>query len=358
LHYATALTILEDSRINNNSLALAATGNKNQLFNRIKRIMEMKKESSAHSRYSFLVVAVVTTLFIASVMTFTPSLAQKADTGKQTQQKKTTTSKTVTTDPNGKKKVVVKTRSDGKTTDDEDNNSGNIQIKIVTDEDGDVTTANVMLIDDDQDFIDSKSDKRKKVIVAKGGNGSANTIVINKAELNRELDEARKELEDVNWDEIGAEIAQALASVEKELHMEEMGKEVRIEIKKELEKSKAALKDAKRDIEKSKKEIAQSRKEIAYAHAVTDGKGRASAKAGDAEVTTDSDKIEDMLDKMEHDGLINREKKFTIEKEQNELYVNGNKQPTKVYDKYSRYMKGNQVTIKGSKGSLNINVSN
>jgi len=90
LTYAKALAILEDNRINTNGFALAATGNKNQLFHRIKRIMEMKKKNLSYSQLAIIIVAFIAITFTIAMCTFTPSFAQKSKRIKSdTAQKKT-----------------------------------------------------------------------------------------------------------------------------------------------------------------------------------------------------------------------------------------------------------------------------
>ncbi|MBV8252467.1 MAG: M56 family metallopeptidase [Chitinophaga sp.] len=56
LHYAQALVALEEYRLSSNALAMAAANNKQHLFNRIKRIMEMKTK---HLNYSQRLLAVL-----------------------------------------------------------------------------------------------------------------------------------------------------------------------------------------------------------------------------------------------------------------------------------------------------------
>lgn len=73
LVYATALATLAQNTQNTLTLALAATGTKKQLFHRIKRIMEMKKNAFS---YSQMAAAIVITLTIAcSVAWLSPSFA-------------------------------------------------------------------------------------------------------------------------------------------------------------------------------------------------------------------------------------------------------------------------------------------
>jgi len=89
LPYAKALAILA-SHHPDNRFTLAATGNKNQLFHRIKRIMEMKKKNLSYSQLTIIIVAFIAITFTIAMCTFTPSFAQKSKRIKSdTVQKKT-----------------------------------------------------------------------------------------------------------------------------------------------------------------------------------------------------------------------------------------------------------------------------
>ena len=77
LQYAQALAILEQGRSNDQQLALAATGNRKHLLNRIKRIMVMKKDSPGYGQLSILLLSFITLAFIGAMCTFTTSIAQR-----------------------------------------------------------------------------------------------------------------------------------------------------------------------------------------------------------------------------------------------------------------------------------------
>ena len=108
LQYASALTILETNRANNNSLALATSGNKNQLLNRIKRIMNMKNNKLGYSRLTMIIAAFFGVIFLAAMFTFSASVAQKAHkkAKEDTVKKNVYRYKTVTIDDNGKETVT------------------------------------------------------------------------------------------------------------------------------------------------------------------------------------------------------------------------------------------------------------
>ncbi len=82
LQYAQALAILEHCRIDQQQLALAATGNKNQLLNRIKRIMELKNNRPGYGQFSIIMVAFIALAFIVSMCIFSTSMAKKTKTAK------------------------------------------------------------------------------------------------------------------------------------------------------------------------------------------------------------------------------------------------------------------------------------
>ncbi len=73
LPYASALTALASYGGTTSSLAVAATGNSHQLFNRIQRIMETKKSPFSYSRV--VAALVIATAITGSLVWLSPSLA-------------------------------------------------------------------------------------------------------------------------------------------------------------------------------------------------------------------------------------------------------------------------------------------
>ncbi|MRG45585.1 M48 family metalloprotease [Chitinophaga sp. SYP-B3965] len=65
--------------------------------------------------------------------------------------------------------------------------------------------------------------------------------------------------------------------------------------------------------------------------------------------------LNEMLDGMQKDNLLDREKDFEIEKKGDDLYINGKKQPDEVNKKYEQYLKNKNVTIKKSKDNFHMN---
>ncbi len=325
--YATALAQLEENRINDNSLTMAATGTDNQLLNRIKRIMEMKKTTNnRQASVAVLVVTVAAATLLMGMIAYTPTWAQEKKKEPKEVQKKTVT-KVITVDDNGTKKVVTKTATSVAASKDADTDDVRISISV-SDDNGD-PSAKVVVVNGKTIDIVGDDGKRgtTKVVIAKSMKGVD-------AHLQKELDEVKQQLANVDWDGVKTEITTALAELDKELNIDEIVKEVTTEINKELGKDGDELNAAQKQTGKTRKII----------------------KRDDAPHS--DNRIEEMLNEMEDEGLLNRNKNYKVEKKDDDLYINGKKQSAVVYNKYNNYMMDEYVEIKGSKKSLTIKKSN
>lgn len=81
LHYAKALVALEEYRLTVNALAMAAADNKQHLFYRIKRIMEMKTKNINYSQQ--LLAVLIIAVGLLSVAWLTPEAAQAKTVAKK-----------------------------------------------------------------------------------------------------------------------------------------------------------------------------------------------------------------------------------------------------------------------------------
>ncbi len=369
LPYARALAVLETSRLQDNDLALAATGHNNQLFNRIKRIMEMKKSKLNYSQLTIILLAFVAISFMIAMFTFTPSFAQKskktptadADTTKKTEYhyKKVTIDadgnrteeervsdkpikdESVTTSKNGKTKVITKVYTDGHSMDDKD-------------EDNDMPDVNQIM---------------SEVSIATRDAGK---------EVAEAMAEVRRSLNEVDWDKIFEDIDKGIAEVDKELNDPKLRKQ----IKKELEHSREAMETAKQHVKEQMSKMKEHLEEQnahrghSYSHSYSYSNGGSSSAMAmppmpPAAVNAPAPPMppmppmdhagsgydyESMLKKMEKEGLIDRSHKFSVRKEDGDLYINGDLQPESVYRRYRPYLKDERVSIKGNHGSLAISV--
>ncbi len=330
--YATALAQLEQYRTAP-AATLAATGNKYHLFTRIKRIIEMKK-NPVTQHYIPGVVLVCMALLIP-LFWFTPGFAQKVREDNTKKEKKAT----IVTDSSSTVKHY-NTEDEGINEGENEDNPDKHKVIIIKKDDDDDTIgtsikialnalsdpANIEKINEafaeagkqfaiaGKQFADADkqfADAGKKIEEA--GKKIKKVEIHMKDDKN--VQDIQKQLDKIDWDEIGADISGAMKDIQIELS-DTIMKNVIKTVSKELRES----------------------EEIHHSPNI----------AGDP--------YKRMLDKMQYDGLIDKSEGFEIEKDGNHLYINGDKQPKSVYDKYIHYLSANQVTIKGKKNRLNINM--
>ncbi|MES2703606.1 MAG: M56 family metallopeptidase [Bacteroidota bacterium] len=381
LMYARALTVLEQNLLHN-GLAQAATGQKNQLLNRIKRIMEMKKNNTNYSRTAFVVLVLIAVLFTAAMFTSSPSRAQqvKADKDADTSQPKKVYKKTIVIDKNGKRKEVTKT----------------------------VVPGNKELIDEDEDdvhvsFSDGEPHGARSVVIRKRNCGDGvdkviEDIAIASKDFAGAMAEMNAELSAVDWEEVRMEIHKALDEVDRELNGK-LRKQISVEVRKDLEKARGELEAAREEMRHAHGKAARERAEMYRATAderraeaenrrheaenrrheadnrrheaeerraeANERRAAATARSGNTRATlsigggshSDSKEIEEALKEMEHDGLIDRSQRFRVEVDNGELFVNGKIQSEATYNKYKRILKHNNIMIKGSKDNLSVSIN-
>lgn len=363
LSYAKALTALESYRANNNSIAMAATGNKNQLFNRIKRIMEMKKNSI---NYSYLVITVITVIaLILSVSKFSPLSAQ-------TRKGKTPKTDTSTTVVKKEKIIIIDDKGNRKEYNSQDElpEHEKQRLKEAMNEEDDNTTGKKI-----KKVIICDSDVNISTVVA---NAMANVDwdkienVINDS-IRGNIAMVQQKIMSIDYDEILKSVQQTLENVQTTLSDPKLQKDIKKEIeqaRKEIENAKKELENAKKEmmndrkeifIEKRrmKKEYDDDRKEMLIEKRKIQKENADDKKEMDKElVAINSRDFEKMLNEMQDDGLINKAEGFNIKKTNNTLYIDGIKQSDEVYKKYKHYLQSRNITIKGNDHKIDVNAEN
>ncbi|MBE2288789.1 MAG: M56 family metallopeptidase [Chitinophagaceae bacterium] len=246
LCYARALAALEEGRAVAGSLSLAATNNKFELLNRIKRIMTMKQQDVVQGRTSAIVLSVFAAALIAAMVSFTPSFAQRAD-GTKTVKKKVST-KTLTVDSAGKKNVVTKTKTTTVATTADDAEDVDINISVSGGDKSMRSVTRVRVVAGDESGSGATKKKTIKTIDIQGDPAEANGPGV--AHLEAELAKAKRELDKVDWDQIKTEIVDAFKELDRELNLDALAKEINVEIRRELENSKKALKEASVEVDR------------------------------------------------------------------------------------------------------------
>jgi hypothetical protein len=380
LCYARALAALEEGRVEAGGLSLAANSDQLELLNRIKRIMTMKQQDVVQGRTTAVVFSVFAAALIAAMVSFTPSFAQKTE-GAKTVKKKVST-KTLTVDSTGKKNVVTKTKTTTVASTADDAEDVDINISVSGGDKTKRSVTRVRVVAGDEQGSGTAKKKVIKTIDIQGDPADA--------DLDAELAKAKRELEKVDWDQVKAEIVDAFKELDRELNLDALAKEINVEIKRELENSKKALKEASVQVERYRKDnelakadiqrnLENSKRALKEATAEVDRhiKGRENAEAnerirkqmivekrGAAPADSDADMdvvhgpdMHEMLNKMDKEGLIDKSGRFRIEKSGDQLFINGAKQPAAVMKQYGKYLSAKEVKIKGSKGDLSIYIN-
>lgn len=335
--YASALAILESNRYEG-GLSLAATGKKHQLLNRIKRIMEMKTQNINYAQAG--VIALAALAIVCSVAMFSPSFAQK---NKHKQDKKESTNSQGNASSSGSGNTTTTTSTNStyryKVVTIDSNGNKNVIDKTVNSNDDD--DVNVSFSDSDfsidlDNALKAIGSATKDVTIALSKTDKAE-LDREMAEARREIAEARREMANINWKEIRDEVNRGLDEADRALNDPKLRKEINEGIREGLEESRKALEEARKELHRKRISVSVSG-------------------SGSHRDVPDGGDYEEMLSMMEEDGLINREKGFSIAKSRGELKINGKVQPDRVYDIYKRYLKGRSVAISGTRGSLSVSV--
>ncbi len=418
LPYAKALATLASSRMDSNNLSLAATGDNHQFLNRIKRIMEMKKTELNYSRVALLLLAILAITIGTCTFTGSKSFAQKAKTSTtDTTKKSVYRYYTVTIDSNGKKKVMLKELTEpvndidkGDTTftfskiiatDSSINGSKKIHLAFDTLQLIRTGSGYILLneVSDDSfsnDFIRQLAKKHSDYMKTRDTNDNFFTAAMDRdllAKLNRKFTglagwEGLYQYLNMTGKDIGKILEgepRDMASHYKMLEDALSATDPQIQQDKQLQSYVAGLRlqtimgyghsrinqmaDKMRNeglittdqyiIEKKNNSIyINGQRQLPYVlneykayfgtkNARIRGvkKQVSGYETADADIPDDFDaskaSTEDILDQMRADRLLDNSSEYKIERKNNDLYINGVKQPQSVFDKYSGHFSGN-----------------
>ncbi|MBW8684833.1 M56 family metallopeptidase [Chitinophaga rhizophila] len=399
LHYAKALVALEEYRLTVNALAMAAADNKQHLFHRIKRIMEMKTKNINYTQKLLAVMIIAVGLV---------SIAWLNPTNKEEQPDKSTPVAAPVASPIAPASSTpivahfinvahyltdtVPASATNRQRAKEEAARASMEAA-----DAGLEAAKKAMENIDWKQINAEISNAMKEVDFKKINEEVSKAMkeVNWNEINTEVSKALKE---INWDEINKEIKKDLKNTNGELvdpqiiqESIRMGmegakialstlssEEVRAEMRKGMEEAKkgmeearkamnsdevkAAMLEARKEIEKAQQEIKNSQKHIKKQIIIKNKNGVIQKMENDDDdLTIDestSSKYKDLISRMEKDKLIDTNKEFTVEKKDDVLTINGVRQPEAVLQKYADVIgKADALTINGKKGTLNINVN-
>jgi protein-disulfide isomerase-like protein with CxxC motif len=366
MHYAKALVALEEYRLTANALAMAAADNKQHLFHRIKRIMEMKTKNINYTQK--LLAVLIIAVGLVSIAWLNPSGAKaesKAPAAKKALLPVSIApaivanpihSSIYTTDtvPAKEQKEKAEKRDAEKREAEDINNEEAARI-------GMEAASKAM------ENIDWKQ------INAEVANAMKN---VDWKELNKNVETAMK---NIDWKEINANInaninADIKSGVMDGVDPKVMAEGMRIgmevarktmenfpaaDIKKSMETARAALNSP-----EVKEAMATARKEMEKARTtmmVAQAQSQTAITNGHAAITKSAaiqNNYKLLIEQMTADKLIDPEKGYTISKKDDKLVVNGETLSEDVAKKYETNLKGvKDLSITGKSDNVIINVN-
>ncbi len=414
LHYAKALVVLEEYRFTNNPMAMAAADNKQHLFYRIKRIMEMK---TSHLNYSqkFMAVVIIAT-GLTAIAWITPS-AKQGTKGVATEETASPAAVvmsaavaqpaaqplpmdtvppkagTPAAQPNGdaweSKEAEPGTAAQDdvwkeKLSKDQWQSVKEAQKQAKIAQDAAQKAMKEAMKNIDWKSINEQTAKALKAVDWNQINKeiSASMKAVDWNQINKEVENALKESKNqVDPEmikqsvEMGLKSAQtALANLDIQNIIQQsmmqvqrsLNQEQREGMRKDMQKAREEQQEAMREARDQIRE-AQKQARDAQQQAMADAREKAREAAGQArdaqrkaeeQAHVSRDKYQQLIKQLQEDKLIEAGKPFTIEKKNNDLYINGTKQSATIMDKYRPYLDGKNITIKGGNDNLDVNVNN
>lgn len=408
MHYAKALVALEEYRLNTNPLAMAAADDKQHLFYRIKRIMEMKTSNLNYSQKLLAVLIIVVGL--TAIAWIKPAASQNnmetavpgdpgpvanmnvlpnpqpfADTVPPPSRKIVINNGDTTREyrryedmPEEDRKKMDEAKEKMKEAREQLRNAQQKMREAQREAHNAQRNMNMnmnMDINMNFDSINQNIQKSIKHVNWQAMNDSIK-IAMNKVDWRKTHADVEASLKKVDWDKIKAEISAAMKDAHDNIDTAQMNQSIRIG----LESAKQAIANinaqgyvhesmayAREGMEYARKEIERARlhglKSANRGPKYRPGKlapmnSRLNYDDGVRASKMEMAQYRELVKKMAADNLIDTSKTFTIEMKKGDLLINGVKQNSDVQDKYRRYLKADQLTIKGEKDNLNVNASN
>lgn len=166
------------------------------------------------------------------------------------------------------------------------------------------------------------------------------------SKMEKEMKTAMEDMKKIDFEKIGRDVQLAMKKIDWD--------KTRIEVDKALREAQVKLREV--DMKNMEKDMARAKEEMKAArlsskidmekikNEVT--KGMAEAKIGIEKAKKEISLLKEFTEGLEKDGLIDTKKGYRIEVKKGELYINGTKQSKEVNDKYRKYFKDEDYSIR------------
>lgn len=403
LQYAKALVALEEYRLTVNALAMAAADNKQHLFHRIKRIMEMKTKNINYTQKLLAVLIIAVSL--VAIAWLNPIQARAKKTApKSPAPVLTKISRTLLGDTTAPK-TTVPAEPQEQEQEQADREAVSADAAAAAAEAADAM-ADINWEDVNNDVANAMKEVNWDDINKEVENAMKN---VDWTQINKDVDNAMK---NIDWKQINQDVKESMKNVNVNAHANVNinidTNVIQESVRMGLDAARAAMKDVaipaaqmgiesakaamnsqefKDAMEKGRQEAAkamkESRKQMEFAMATAKAEMKRQRDANfkaredmsqareemrkqrEADTKMREDMVHakadgqyrELIDKMAADKLIDADKGYKIEKKDGNLYINDVKQSAEVADKYKVYLKNaKKLSILGKEDNLSISV--
>jgi hypothetical protein len=162
-------------------------------------------------------------------------------------------------------------------------------------------------------------------------------------QINKEIAQAMEQVKKVDFAKLDQEIKTSMKNIDWESLRKETDKAMR---EAEARLKEVDLKEVSEQMEKLKTELDSKKFVDMESVQKSVDAGLAGAKLGMEKARIELAKFKEFIDTLDKDGLIDKEKAYRVEIKSGELYIDGTKQSKEKNDKYSKYFRDEDYTIK------------
>jgi hypothetical protein len=180
-------------------------------------------------------------------------------------------------------------------------------------------------------------------------------INIDMGGMEKHIREAMEQVKKVDYDKINRQVTAAL----KQIDWEKTNRQVQDAMKiAETELKKVDMEEVRKNVQKAMENVNTEKilQQIDFENIRKNvEKGMEHARTGLEKAKKELTLLKEFTSELEKDGLVDKKKGYTIEIKSGEMYINGVKQSKEVNDKYRRYFKDEDYTIKSdAEGAVRI----
>jgi beta-lactamase regulating signal transducer with metallopeptidase domain len=356
LHYAKALVALEEYRLTANALAMAAANNKQHLFHRIKRIMEMKTKNINYTQK--LLAVLIIAVGLVSIAWLNPGSVKAESTAPAAKKAPLPVSIAPAIAPNMVHFVnyISDTTSPKQQKQDAEKKAAeDIDINMDAAKAG-MDAAQEAMKNIDWNQINADVTNAMKNVDWKEINKNVETAMknIDWKEINKNVETAMK---NIDWNQINADIKAGMKEGQNAVDPKVIQESIRIG----MEAAKTAMNSVEVKDAMANAKVEMEKARVTMMNAQNQNQNQVVISNKNAVITKTAsvqNNYKLLIEQMTADKLIDPEKGYTISKKDDKLVVNGETLSADVAKKYEKQLQGvKDLSITGKSDNVMINVN-